>query len=132
MGTKINLNTKSFAIFDCSVLKQLNGTKLTSQHLFCLIEYLIFLSCLIKLVNTTPRSLNFSIYFNDTPPTFREHWTRFLESRSSSVLEGLIFIPAVLHATAKPFITFWRPDSEEASKTKSFAKTTDITCIFQS
>ena len=37
-------------------------------------------------------------------------------------MEELIFIPAMSHATAKPFNACWRPDSEEACKTKSSAK----------
>ena len=36
------------------------------------------------------------------------------------------FIPAISHAAVKPFNAYWRPDSEEASKTKSSAKSSRL------
>ena len=77
-------------------------------------------------MNATPRYPNFSICFDDTPPTCREHWTGFLERCRSSVLEVLIFISAMSHAAAKPFNACWRPDSKEASKIKSSVKSSRL------
>ena len=76
-----------------------------------------------SLVNATPRYLNFSTCFNDSLPTRRAHWTVFLKTWSISDLEVLIFIPEMSHAAEKLFDACQRSDSEEASKTKSFAKT---------
>ena len=69
-----------------------------------------------------PKILNSSTCFNDTPPACREHGTGFLGKCITSVLKVLIFIPAIIHAAGKPLNTCWRPDTNEASKTKSFAK----------
>ena len=44
----------------------------------------------------------------------------------------LIFIPAVLHASAKLFNARWRPDSVEKSRTKSTANSRRLICNFQS
>ena len=41
------------------------------------------------------------------------------------VLEVLIFVPAMPHATAKPFNACWRPDSEEAIKNNHLLEETD-------
>ena len=84
------------------------------------------LFCLPRLVNASLRYLSFSTCFYDTSPSCREHWTRYLERCSTSVLEVLIFIPAMSHTAAKPSNAYWRPDSEEASKTKSFAKSSRL------
>ena len=78
--------------------------------------------CLSSLVNATPRYLNFSTSFNDTPPTCREHWTGFLEKCSTSVLEVQIFIPGMSHAAAKLFNACWKPDARKSVKIKSSAK----------
>ena len=50
----------------------------------------------------------------------------FSEDVVTQFLEVLIFIPAMAHAAAKPFHACWRPDSEEASKTKSSVKSGDL------
>jgi len=90
------------------------------------------LSCLPLLVNTTPRYLNFSTCFSDTPLTCNEQWSGFLERWSTSVSEALIFIPALLHVAAKSFNANWRPDSVEESKTRSSANNRRLILIFQS
>ena len=78
-------------------------------------------SCLPSLVNATPRYLNFSSCFRFAPFTCNTHWSGFLEKWCTSDLAVLIFIPAVLHASAKLFNARWRPDSAEESRTKSSA-----------
>ena len=118
----IDLNTKSFASLNSSFFKTIKWCR-TRIAAFALPDQTSNSpSCLPSLVNANPRYLNFSTCFNDTPPTCREHWTGFLERCNTSILEMLIFIPAMSHAAAKPFNACWKPDSEDASKTKSSAK----------
>ena len=81
-----------------------------------------------SLVNATPRYLNFSSCFRVAPFTCNTHWSGFLERWSTSVLAVLIFIPAVLHASAKLFNARWRPDSVEESWTKVFDKCLERKC----
>ena len=115
IGTNIDLNTKSFTFLDSSRFKTTEWREARIVELVLLDRISNSSSCLPSLINATPRYLNFSTCFNDTPPTCREHWTRFLETCSTAVLEVLMFIPAMSHAAAKG------DDFEEASKTKSFA-----------
>ena len=122
MGTNINLNTESFAFLDSCCFMT---TEWCEAHITALAlpdRTSNSSSCLPSLVNVTPRYFNFSTCFNDTQPTCRKHWTGFLERCKTSVLEMLIFIPAISHAGARPFNACWRLDSEEASKTKLSAK----------
>ena len=51
------------------------------------------------------------------------------ERWSITVLKVLIFITAMSHGPAKPFNMSWRPDSEEASKTKSSMKSNHFDCL---
>ena len=123
----IDLNTESFAFLDSSRLKTTEWCKARITA-FALPDRTSYsLSCFSSLVNATPRYLNFSTCFYDTPPTCREHWTEFFKRRNTSVLEVLIIIPAMSHATAKQFNAYWRPNSEEPSKTKSSAKNKRLT-----
>ena len=73
-------------------------------------------SCLPSLVNATPIYLIFSNSFNDIPPICKDQWTGFLERRTTSVLEVLIFFQAMSHAAAKLFSAYYEPESEEVSK----------------
>ena len=96
---------------------RMNGAKLTSEHLLCLIEHpILCTSCLQSLVNATPRYLNFSTCFNKTPPNCGKHWTGFFKRCSTSVSEMLVFIPAMSHAAAIPFNACWTPDSKKLAK----------------
>ena len=122
MGTNINLKTESFAFLDSSRFKTTEWCKARTTTLVLPDRTSNSSSCLSSLVNATPRYLNFSTCFNDTPPTCKRHWKGFLERCRTSVLEELNFIPARLHAAVKPFNACWRPGFEEASKTKSSAK----------
>ena len=103
MGTNIDLNTKNFAFLDNSHFKTAEWFKACITALALPDRTSNSSSCQPSLLNATPRYLNFSTCFNDTPPTCREHWTGFLERCEASVLEVLIFIPAMSHAAAKPF-----------------------------
>ena len=98
--TTINLNTESFAFLDSSRFRTTEWCKARITALALLDRTSNSSSYLLLLVNVTPRYLNFSICFNDTPPTCREHWTGFFERCRTSVLEVLIFIPAMSHAAA--------------------------------
>ena len=68
-----------------------------------------------------PKILELFICFSVVPFTCSTHWSGFLQRWSTSVPAVLIFILAVLHASAKLFNARWRPDSVEESKTKSSA-----------
>ena len=103
MGTNVDLNTESFAFLDSSRFKTTEWCKARITALALPDRTSNSSSCLPSLVNTSLRYLNFFNCFNDTPPTCREHWTEFLERRSTSVLEVLIFIPAMSHVAAKLF-----------------------------
>ena len=119
MGTNNDLNTESFVFFDSSGFKTTEWCKARITALTLLDRTSNALSCISSLVNATSRYLNFSNCFNDTRPTSREHWTGYLESCSTSVLEMLVFIPAMSYAAAKSFNAFKRQDSNKASKTIS-------------
>ena len=125
MGTNIDLNTENFAFLDSSCFKTTEWCKARNAALALPDRASNFLFCFPSLVNATPRYLNFSTCFNDTPPTCREHWTEFLKRWRTSVLEVVIFIPAKSHAVAKPFDACWRPDSEETRKIIYLRKATD-------
>ena len=125
MGTNIDLNTDSFAFLGSSLFKTTEWCKARITAFALPDRTSNSSSCLISLENAKPRYLNFFTCFNDTPPTCSE-WKDFLERCSTSVLKVLIFIPAMSHASAKPFSTSWKPDSEEDSKTKSSAKSSRI------
>ena len=75
-----------------------------------------------SLVNTTPRYLNFSTCCSVLSFICRIHRLGFLERRSTSVFLLLIFIPAWSHAAENRSSACWRPCSEGASSTKSYAK----------
>ena len=131
MRTNIDLNTENFAFLDSSRFKTNEWFIARIKALDFSDEKCNFPSCLSSLVNVTPRYLNFFNCFNDTPYTCRKNWTEFLGRSITSVLEVLIFIPAMSHAAAKPFNACWRPDSEEASKTKSSAKSNRLELLMQ-
>ena len=122
MGTNIDLNTESFAFLNGFRFKMVEWCKARITALALPYRTFNSSSCLPSLVNATPRYLNFFNCFNDAPPTWKEHRAGFLERCRISVLKVLIFISAMSHAAAKPFNACWRPDSEEASNTKSSAK----------
>ena len=122
METDIDLNIESFAFLDSSRFKTTKWCKARITALALPGQTSNSSSCLQSLVNATPRYLNFFHCFNYKSPACRQHWIRFVERCSTSVLEVLIFIPAMSHANAKSFNMCWRSDSEEASKTKSSAK----------
>ena len=121
-GTNIDLNTKNFAFPDSFRFKTTKCCKARLAAIALPDRTSNSSSSLPSFVNSTPSYLNFSTYFNDTPPTCRKDWTGFLKRCSTSVLEILIFIPAMSHAAANSFNTCWRSDTEEASKTKSSAE----------
>ena len=98
METNIDLNIESFAFLDSSRFKTTEWGQARNTALALPNRTSNSSSCLPSLVNATPRYLNFSTYFNDTPPTYRKHWTGFLEKCRISVLEVLIFISAMSHA----------------------------------
>ena len=100
MGTNIDLNTESFVFFDSFRFKTPEWCKARITALTLPDRTCNSSSCLPLLVNATPWYLNFSICFNDTPPTCREHRTEFLERCRTSVLEVLTFILAMSHAAA--------------------------------
>ena len=126
MGTNIDLNTESFSFLNNCHSKTTEWCKARITALALPDRTSTSLSCIPSFVNATPRYLNFSICFNDTPPTCREHWTGFLKRCRISVLKALIFIPAVSLAAAKLFHACWRPDSRETRKTKSSAKSSRL------
>ena len=126
MGTNIDLNTESFAFLNNYRFKTTEWCKARITALALPNQTSNSSSCLPTLVNATPRYLNFSTCFNNTPPTCRKYWTGFLKKYGTSVLEVLIFIPAILHASAKAFNTCWRPDFNAASETKLSAKSSPL------
>ena len=79
------------------------------------------LFCLRSLVNETPRYLNFSDCFSDTPSTWTEHCAGFLDRHLVSVFVVLIFIPAAQQAFENLSRACWRPFWVESSSTKSSA-----------
>ena len=103
MGTNIDLNTESFAFLTNSHFKTTEWCKARMTALALRDRTSNSSSCLPSLVNATPRYLNFSTCFNDTPPICREYWTGFLEKYTTSVLEVLSFIPAMSHAPANSY-----------------------------
>ena len=111
----IDLNTKSFVFLNSSRFKTTEWCKARITALALPDRTSTSSSCLSSLVNAIPRYLNFFTCVNDTPSICREHWTEFLERCRFSVLEVLIFVPAMSHAAAKPFNACWRPDSEKTS-----------------
>ena len=104
------------------VVRRLNGAKLASQHLLCVIEHPILRLAFYHSWIRTQSYLNFSTCFNDIPLTFKNIGQDFFKRCSTPVLEVLIFIPAMSQAPEKPLNACWRPDSEKASKTKSSSK----------
>ena len=120
-GTKTALKIESFAFFDNSRFMTTEKCNARITALALPIRVSSSSSCLPSLVNATPRYLSFSTCFSDAPFTCNTHWSGFFERWSTSVLAVLIFIPAVLHASAKLFNARWRPDSVEESSTKSSA-----------
>ena len=125
MGTNINLNTKSFAFLESSHFKTIQWCKAHVTALVLLEQTFNSLSCIPSLVNATPRYLNFSTCFNDTPPTCIEHWKEFVDRWSISVLKKLIFIPAMSQAAAQPLNICWRPDLKKPAKLNHVRKATD-------
>ena len=129
MGTKTVSKIGSFALWQFS----LHGNRIAqSSHYCCSLPTRVSssLSCFPSLVNATPRYLNFSTCFIAAPFTCNRHWSGFLEIWRTSVLAVLIFIPAVLHASAKLFNAHWRPDSVEESRTKSSTKSRPLILQF--
>ena len=126
MGTNIGLNTESFAFLDSSRFKMTKWCKVRITAFALPDRTSNYSFDLSSLVNATQRYLNFYTCFNDTPPTCKEYWTEFLERSRTSVLEVLIFIPAMSQAHVNRFNACCRPDSEEASKTKSSAKSSRL------
>ena len=53
--------------------------------------------------------------------SFGVHLRKFWGSVFTSVLDVVVFIPALSHASAKLFNARWKPDSVEESRTKSSA-----------
>ena len=134
MGKTIDLNTEGFVFLDSFRFKTTEWCK--ARIMALALPDQIFnssscLSCLAiqSLVNATPRDLNFSACFNDTPPTCRQHWTGFLERCRTSILEVVIFISAMSQAAKNSFNARWRSDSEKASKTKSSVKSSRLILI---
>ena len=121
MGTKTALKIESFAFFDNSRFMTTELCKARITALALPIRVSSSLSYLPSLVNATPRYLNFSTWFSVAPFTCNTYWSGFLERWNTSVLVVLIFIPAVLHASAKLFNARWRSDFEKESRAKSSA-----------
>ena len=117
MGIKTVLKNKRFAFFDNSRFMTAKPCKAPITALALPIRASSSSSCLPSLVNATPRYLNFSICFSVGSFTCKEHWSRFLERWSTSVLAALIFIPTVSRASAKLFNAPWRPDFVKESRT---------------
>ena len=109
MRMNIDVNSESFAFLDSSRFWTSDWCKARITALALPDRTSNSLSCLPSLANATPRYLNFSTCFNDTQPTCREHWNGFIERCNTSILEELIFIPAMSHTAAKPFSACWRP-----------------------
>ena len=72
IGKNINF-FENFAFFDCLSFKTTERCKARITTLALSDRTTNCLSCLATLVNATSRYLNFTICFNDTPPTCREH-----------------------------------------------------------
>ena len=125
MGTNIALNPKSFAFLDSFPFKSTEWCKARITALLCLTEHPIFVLLSITR-ERNPTYLNFSTcfnFFNGTLQTYKTHWTKFFERWRTSILQVMVFIPVMSYAVAKPFNPCWWLDLEEASKTKSSAKT---------
>ena len=117
MGTNIDFNAESFVFLNCSRFKTTEWCEARITAVALPDRRFNSSSSLSLFVNATPSYLNFFTYFNDTPPTCREHWTRFLERCRTSVLEVLIFISANVTFRCKAIYCVL-----EASKSKSSAK----------
>ena len=119
MGTNIDLNTESFPFLDSSGF-------MTTEWYKARITTLVMSDRTLPSITREcdPKILEFlySTCFIDTPPTCVEHWTGFLQRCRTSALEVLIFIPAMSNAAIKQLNAYRKPDSEEASTTKSSAK----------
>ena len=76
MWTSIDFNIECFAFLDSSHFKTTEWCKARITALALPYQTSIFSSCFPSLVNATPRYLNFSSGFNDTPPTRKEHCRR--------------------------------------------------------
>ena len=118
MGMNIDLNTKSFSFLDSYQFRTIKCCKACITVLTLSDRTSNSSSCLPSLVNATPRYSYVSTCFNGTSLTYRENLTKFLEGWCTSVLEVLIFIPAMSHAAAKTFNACWKSYSEEVNNTK--------------
>ena len=96
----IDFNTESFAFLNSFRLRRLKLSNAGITALALPDRTSNSSSYLSTIVNATPRYFNFSIYFNATSRTCREHCTRFLKKWSTLVLEELILISAMSHAAA--------------------------------
>ena len=129
-GQKLLWKLRVLPFFDNSRFMTTEKGKACITALALLIWVSSSSSCLPSLVNATPRYLNFSTCFSVAPFTCNTHWSGFLERWSTSILAVLIFIPAMLHASAKLFNARWRPDSVEESRTKSSANSRGLILQF--
>ena len=103
MGSNIDLSTKSFAFLDRYRFKTTEWCKARITALALPDRTSNSLFCLLSLVISTPRYLNFSTCFHDTLPTCREHGQDFSKDVVSQFWK-FSFIPAMSHAAAKPFM----------------------------
>ena len=129
-GQKLFWKLIVLPFFDNSCFMTTEKGKACIIALALLIWVSSYSSCLPSLMNVIPRYLNFSTCFSVAPFTCNTHWSAFLERWSTSILAVLIFIPAVLHTSAKLFNARWRPDSEEESRTKSSANSRGLILQF--
>ena len=83
-------------------------------------------SILPSLVNKTLRYLNSSTWGRISSPTRRVHSTVFRLRTMDSDLEVLILIPAALQSAANRSSESWRSWSDEANRTTSSAKSSDL------
>ena len=132
MRTNINLNAESYAFLNSYSFKTTEWCKARITALAFPDRTSISLFCLPSLVNATPRYLNFSTCFNDTPPTRREHWTRFLERCSTSIFEMLITLQQCYFQLYCHLMRFGDQIQRKPAKLNHLQKATDKSCIFRS
>ena len=130
MRTNLDLNNKSFAFLDSPRFKTTEWCKAHIRELDLPNQTSNFLSCLPSLLNATKRYRNFSTCFND--PNCRAHSTRFLKRCRYLSFGNACFHSSNDICSCKPPNAYWRRDLDEASKTKSSARSNRLILNFPS
>jgi len=116
IGTKTNLKTESFAVFESSrfvTTERWSSRRNVFALQICVSICLLYLS---SLVNITPRYLNFSTCCSVLLPISNIHWL------GGGFWRDMI---AWSHAAENRSSACWRPCSEDVSSTRPSAKASD-------